>query len=385
MELDFSKRIQDSKELQRNIAEQKSRKQINDLPDSDFAYIEPGGKKVDGKTVPRSLRHLPIMDCDHVRNALARVGQTKISAKAKAEALTKIKAAAKKCGVEVSESEAKDWDKIDKKELKNDDKKEKKEHYKDAVKDDEDHIDKLKKDEKIDKKKEAEAALTPAQKKLPPALQKSILDKQKKDGGGDSKDDEDKDKDKGEDKDSDKEDKKEKSKASNPYATRAPINNIDFQEQYFPLPDGAKKLKNNKADDQDRDERELKQDDKKQKEKHERDAIKDDKDQAKHLKEDEREDKDALKKDEAMMTKKVAMEMDDDKAMMTKKVAMKMEEETAMKMKYAMKIEEDDAMLKMKSRIDEIDKARNAMDVEKAMTQKKLDAMMQKMRASDAP
>ena len=370
MELDFSKRIQDSKELQRNIAEQKSRKQINDLPDSDFAYIEPGGKKVDGKTVPRSLRHLPIMDCDHVRNALARVGQTKISAKAKAEALTKIKAAAKKCGVEVSESEAKDWDKIDKKELKNDDKKEKKEHYKDAVKDDEDHIDKLKKDEKIDKKKEAEAALTPAQKKLPPALQKSILDKQKKDGGGDSKDDEDKDKDKGEDKDSDKEDKKEKSKASNPYATRAPINNIDFQEQYFPLPDGAKKLKNNKADDQDRDERELKQDDKKQKEKHERDAIKDDKDQAKHLKEDEREDKDALKKDEAMMTKKVAMEM---------------EEETAMKMKYAMKMEEDDAMLKMKSRIDEIDKARNAMDVEKAMTQKKLDAMMQKMRASDAP
>jgi len=366
MELDFSKRIQDSKELQRNIAEQKSRKQINDLPDSDFAYIGPGGKKVDGKTVPRSLRHLPIMDCAHVRNALARVGQTKISAKAKAEALTKIKAAAKKCGVEVSESEAKDWDKIDKKELKNDDKKEKKEHYKDAVKDDEDHIDKLKKDEKIDKKKEAEAALTPAQKKLPPALQKSILDKQKKGGGGDSKDDEDK----GEDKDSDKEDKKEKSKASNPYATRAPINNIDFQEQYFPLPDGAKKLKNNKADDQDRDEKELKEDDRKQKEKHERDAIKDDKDQVKHLKEDEREDKDALKEDEAMMTKKVAM---------------KMEEETAMKMKYAMKMEEDDAMLKMKSRIDEIDKARNSMDVEKAMTQKKLDAMMQKMRASDAP
>lgn len=385
MELDFSKRIQDSKELQRSIAEQKSRKQINDLPDSDFAYIEPGGKKVDGKTVPRSLRHLPIMDCAHVRNALARVGQTKISAAAKAQALKKIKAAAKKCGVEVSESDAKDYDQIDKEELKHDDKKEKKEHYKDAVKDDEDHIDKLKKDEKIDKKKEAEAALTPAQKKLPPALQKSILDKQKKDGGGDSKDDEDKDKDKGEDKDSDKEDKKEKSKASNPYATRAPINNIDFQEQYFPLPDGAKKLKNNKADDQDRDERELKEDDRKQKEKHERDAIKDDKDQVKHLKEDEREDKDALKEDEAMMTKKMAMQMDDDKAMMTKKVAMKMEEETAMKMKYAMKMEEDEAMLKMKSRIDEIDKARNSMDVEKAMTQKKLDAMMQKMRASDAP
>ena len=82
MELDFSKRIKDSEELQQTLAEQKSRKQINDLPDSDFAYIEPGGKKVDGKTVPRSLRHLPIMDCAHVRNALARLSQTKISADA---------------------------------------------------------------------------------------------------------------------------------------------------------------------------------------------------------------------------------------------------------------------------------------------------------------
>jgi hypothetical protein len=46
---------------------------INDLPDSDFAYIEPGGKKDDGgKTIPRSLRHYPIHDAAHVRNALAR-------------------------------------------------------------------------------------------------------------------------------------------------------------------------------------------------------------------------------------------------------------------------------------------------------------------------
>ena len=38
-------------------------KDINDLPDSDFAYIEPGGEKDDdGKTVPRSLRHYPIHD-----------------------------------------------------------------------------------------------------------------------------------------------------------------------------------------------------------------------------------------------------------------------------------------------------------------------------------
>lgn len=156
MELDFSKKIQESDGLKKILAEQKTRKEINNLPDSDFAYIEPGGKKDDqGKTVPRSLRHLPIMDCAHVRNALARLSQTKISADAKAQALKKIKGAAKKCKIEVSES--KDWDKIDKDELKHDDKKEKKEHYKDAVKDDEEHIKKLKKDEKIDKKKEAKA------------------------------------------------------------------------------------------------------------------------------------------------------------------------------------------------------------------------------------
>ena len=64
---------------------------------------------------------------------------------------------------------------------------------------------------------------------------------------------------------------------------------------------------------------------------------------------------------------------------MTKKVAMQVKQD------YAMKMEDEDAMLKMKSRIEEIDKARNDMEVEKAMTQKKLDAMMQKMRASDAP
>ena len=57
--------------------------QINDLPDSSFAHIEPGGKKDDaGKTVPRSLRHLPYknaqgqIDHDHLVNALARVNQS---------------------------------------------------------------------------------------------------------------------------------------------------------------------------------------------------------------------------------------------------------------------------------------------------------------------
>jgi len=59
-----------------------STKQINDFPDSSFAYVEPGGTKdADGKTEPRSLRHLPYKDADgnvdlpHVRNALARLDQ----------------------------------------------------------------------------------------------------------------------------------------------------------------------------------------------------------------------------------------------------------------------------------------------------------------------
>jgi len=55
---------------------------VNDLPDSSFLYIEPGGEKDDeGKTVPRTLRHLPVkdkngkVDLPHVRNALSRLGQ----------------------------------------------------------------------------------------------------------------------------------------------------------------------------------------------------------------------------------------------------------------------------------------------------------------------
>lgn len=79
---------------------------INDLPDSCFAYIEPGGKKDDeGKTVPRSLRHLPFkdengkVDLPHLRNALARLPQSNLSAEAKAKAREKLIAAAKEHGV----------------------------------------------------------------------------------------------------------------------------------------------------------------------------------------------------------------------------------------------------------------------------------------------
>src|SRR4030043_1142087 len=56
---------------------------VNDLPDSSFAYIESGGEKKDGKTEPRSLRHLPYKDANgnvdaaHCRNALARLSQVK--------------------------------------------------------------------------------------------------------------------------------------------------------------------------------------------------------------------------------------------------------------------------------------------------------------------
>ena len=71
----------------------------NDLPDSAFAYIEPGGKVVGGKTEPRSLRHFPIQDAAHVRNALARAPQSPFGPKA----MPAILRAAKKFGVEVAQ------------------------------------------------------------------------------------------------------------------------------------------------------------------------------------------------------------------------------------------------------------------------------------------
>jgi hypothetical protein len=67
--------------------------QVNDLPDSAFLFISPGGKKdAGGKTTPRSLRHFPVrgpdgkLDGPHLRNALARIPQAKIPAPAKAAA-----------------------------------------------------------------------------------------------------------------------------------------------------------------------------------------------------------------------------------------------------------------------------------------------------------
>lgn len=83
---------------------------IDNLPDSAFAYISPGGKKdSEGKTTPRSLRHLPYTgmdgkpDHEHLRNALARLPQTDIPSDAKAEAQKKLELAAKEVGIRTSE------------------------------------------------------------------------------------------------------------------------------------------------------------------------------------------------------------------------------------------------------------------------------------------
>jgi hypothetical protein len=61
-------------------------KYINNLPDSAFLYIKPGGQKdADGKTVPRTLRYFPYkdaggnIDLPHLRNAIARIPQSDLS------------------------------------------------------------------------------------------------------------------------------------------------------------------------------------------------------------------------------------------------------------------------------------------------------------------
>ena len=81
------------------LAKVVSTKSFNSYPDSSFAYVEPGSKDSEGKTVPRSKRHLPYktaagaIDPAHLRNALARLNQTNISPAAKAKAKAKLKSA----------------------------------------------------------------------------------------------------------------------------------------------------------------------------------------------------------------------------------------------------------------------------------------------------
>jgi HK97 family phage prohead protease len=77
---------------------------VNDLPDSAFLLIAPGGRKdADGKTIPRNLRYFPVenaageVDTAHLQNALARIPQAStLSAAQRMTAMDKAKALAKK-------------------------------------------------------------------------------------------------------------------------------------------------------------------------------------------------------------------------------------------------------------------------------------------------
>lgn len=76
--------------------------EMNDMPDSAFAFIEPGGEKdSEGKTTPRSKRHFLIHDKAHADNAAARIAQ---GAEFGKEALPAVKAAQKKFGEDTDDS-----------------------------------------------------------------------------------------------------------------------------------------------------------------------------------------------------------------------------------------------------------------------------------------
>jgi len=87
---------------------------INDLPDSAFLLIEEGGETEDGKTTPRALRHFPVrssggeVDLPHLRNALARIPQSTISASLKAKALERAHSLAKENEVGEAAEKAED-------------------------------------------------------------------------------------------------------------------------------------------------------------------------------------------------------------------------------------------------------------------------------------
>ena len=191
--VDFSTQIRE-----KMLGAKLSSKAINNLPDSDFAYIAPGGKKdSEGKTVPRSLRHLPIPDAAHVRNALARLNQTHIPAEAKKKALAKITRKAKELGVHVSKSDGatdkskqekleKEEYRQDKGELDSETLKERLKHHEDAVKNLKKEIESLQKDKKEDVKdvkRESEAG-SDKQK----AAREKFLEMIRKKKGGDKKD-----------------------------------------------------------------------------------------------------------------------------------------------------------------------------------------------------
>jgi len=280
VEVDFSNQIRKT-----TIAATLSSKDINNLPDSDFAYISPGGKKdSEGKTIPRSLRHLPIPDAAHVRNALARLNQTKIPAAAKKTALSKIKRKAKELGVHVSESDgASDkskQEKLEKEEYRQDKKevdyetlKERLKHHQGAVKNLEKEIKSLEKDKKEDVKdvkRESDAA-SDKQK----AAREKFLEMIRKKKGGDKKDSDKKDSDK---KDSDK--KSDDKKSSKKDESKGGMKRGKYSYPNLEKPSDAKHTKKQweKID-----KKELDRDTKKEKKEHEKDAIKDDESKIKKL------------------------------------------------------------------------------------------------------
>lgn len=91
-----------------------TRRYIDDLPDSAFALILPGGQRdEEGKTVPRSLRKFPYknrdgkVDLPHLRNANARVPQSEISEEQKKKAMAVLGRVKKKLGIGMNAEEAK--------------------------------------------------------------------------------------------------------------------------------------------------------------------------------------------------------------------------------------------------------------------------------------
>jgi hypothetical protein len=178
-------------------------------------------------------RSFPVMSCQDVVDAVSSWGRY-TGEMTFEEFKGKLTRRAKSLGCENSlpkkwreesksaEETKKEWDKTDKKELKRDSKKEKGEHEKDAIKDDEDKIKKLKKgkpsekksvmvhdlkkDEKLDKKDEVSIS----KKKLPPWLEKLVLNKKKKGDKKDDKKDDKKGNKKGDKKDDKKGEKKKK-------------------------------------------------------------------------------------------------------------------------------------------------------------------------------
>lgn len=78
--------------------------------------VGPGGRKdKEGKTVPRGLRHLPFkdkngqVDVPHLRNALARLSQTKLSPALKQKARKRLVEAAKNAGVDTTLNQQKSY------------------------------------------------------------------------------------------------------------------------------------------------------------------------------------------------------------------------------------------------------------------------------------